>query len=264
MTITLRRVFAGFLLLALGLRADAQLVMHLTFDNAANLPADSSANNLAVAQVSGTPTYTASGVAGGAVILDGSTFLKYGATAGDAFAGSFTAAVWINTTQTFGNNGDPAYYGAGIVFSDIPGQAHDVIPVALNGGVVGYHTGDGTLDVTLHSTTAINTGTFTHVAVTYDYGTGLKEIYINGVLNATQTVSSSAHNDRHLLFLGANDFDAQYFSGQLDDFQLYSTKLSAGQVSFIYSNPGFTAVPEPGTLALLALGGVLLLARRRA
>jgi hypothetical protein len=115
-------------------------------------------------------------------------------------------------------------------------------------------TSDGIQDTTIHSTSSISTGTFVHVAVTYDHATGLKRLFVNGALQASETVTPTTHASRGLLVLGANDFDARYFSGKLDDFQWYGQALSATEIAFLHGNPGMTAIPEPGTHFLLALG----------
>ena len=54
------------------------------------------------------------------------------------------------------------------------------------------------------------------------------------------------------------------FAGQIDEFAFFSQTLDASQVQTLYTQ-GTAAliVPEPGTLALLALAGSLLLAQRR-
>ncbi len=240
-----------------------QLLLHLTFDNAADLTADASGNNHRPGFVQGALT-VATGVSGGGAAFDGNTYLRWGhgGTVVDALKGSFTAAVWIRTTQTFGSAGDRGYEGVGIVYADQPGQTTDTIPIALNGSVAGFMTSDGAQDTTIHSTSSISTGSYVHVAVTYDHATGRKRVYVNGSLEATEVVTPTAHDARRLLFLGANDFDSRYFSGQLDDFQFYAQALSATEVSQLFNQPGLTAIPEPGVLPLVALGVVALLLPR--
>lgn len=254
------------LLLLLGAGpARGQLLVHLTFDNAADLTADASGNDHRPGFVQGALT-AATGVSGGGAVFDGNTYLRWGSGGAvvGALKGSFTAAVWIRTTQTFGSAGDRGYEGVGIVYADQPGQTTDTIPIALNGSVAGFLTSDGVQDTTIHSSSSISTGSYVHVAVTYDHATGRKRVYVNGALEATELVAPTAHDARGLLFLGANDFDSRYFSGQLDDFQFYAQALSATEVSQLFSQPGLTAIPEPGVLPLIALGlAALVLQHRR-
>lgn len=266
------RCFRAFVLaLALGgaVGASGQLVLHLTFDNAAALTSDSSGNNIAPGLIQGSITQ-GSGVSGGAGVFDGSAYLRWvsGSSSITSLAGSFTISVWVKTTQVYGSAGDRGYEGVGIVYADQPGQSTDTIPIALNGSVAGFMTSDGQQDTTIHSTSPISTGSFVHVAATYDHATGIKRLYVNGSQQATETVVPTSHNARGFLVLGANDFDSRYFSGLLDDFQFYTKPLNAAEVAYLYNNPGLTAVPEPGTVTLLGAGFVLValtaLRRRRA
>lgn len=243
--------------------ARAQVVLHLTFDQPEALGLDSSGKNHAAPFTSGLPTATANGVSGGAAVFDGESYFRWGSDIAATLAGSFTAAVWIKTTQSYGYDNEAGYYGVGIIYADQPGQTTDTIPISLNGSKAGFMTSNGTQDTTIHSTSSINTGSFVHVAVTYDIATGVKRLYVNGVLQATETVTPTVLNARNLLFLGANDFDGRYFSGVLDDFQFYSQALTAEEVNFAFNHPGQLAVPEPSTLALVALGAAILFIGRR-
>lgn len=239
--------------------AFAQVALHLTFDNPEELAQDYSVNGFVVNLTQGGPIYSASGVSGGAVQFNGSSYYRWGSEVAALLAGSFTFSVWINTTQGYGFGNEPAYYGAGIIYADQPGHAADTIPLAITGAQAAFMTDHGSQDVTIHSAGAINTGNWLHVASTYDYATGQMRLYVNGVLQASATVPSSPHNARNLLFLGANDFDFAYYSGRVDEFQLYTEALDASAITFLAQNPGLTVVPEPSTGILLTLGASLLL-----
>ena len=105
-------------------------------------------------------------------------------------AGSFTISVWVNTTQTFGFDGDPAYTDAGIVAADIPGQYNDIVPLALTGGGLGFNTG-GSSDDTLSSTLDINDGNYHHIVVERNQALGEKWIFIDGVYNNTDFATTN-------------------------------------------------------------------------
>ncbi|MFK7790972.1 MAG: LamG-like jellyroll fold domain-containing protein [Phycisphaeraceae bacterium] len=62
-----------------------------------------------------------------------------------------------------------------------------------------------------------------------------------------------------ILAVGTND---RVPNGYLDDFQLYDEVLTTEQIASLYNNPG-SVIPEPGSLALLGLGGLLVASRRR-
>jgi hypothetical protein len=76
-----------------------------------------------------------------------------------------------------------------------------------------------------------------NLAFTYDYGTGSRAIYINGVLDATDTVG--------VPFSGGNSLKIGYEGLSLDNFSFYNRTLSPGDVAAI-------AAPEPSTFGLLA------------
>jgi len=76
-----------------------------------------------------------------------------------ALAGDLTVAVWVNTSLTSGNDGDPAWLDAGIVAADVPGQFNDIIPIAQTGGAITFATG-GANDDDLPSTIDINDGNY--------------------------------------------------------------------------------------------------------
>lgn len=98
-----------------------------------------------------------------------------------------------------------------------------------------------------------------HLAATVE-GTSLN-LYLDG----TQSHTAGLLNHEGKLFqayqAGANRGNNRFFTGLLDDIQLYDTALSGDQIEFLSDNPG-SVIPEPAALALLALSGILILARR--
>jgi len=155
-------------------------------------------------------------------------------------AGSFSASLWVRTIQTQGNDSDPATSGAGLLAANYD----QVIPMALTGSKLAFLTGGGTLD-TLHSATSINTGNYIHLVVTRNQSTGQKNIYINGVLDASDTgatgflTSASEAN----LFLAMNSTYTSGLIGDIDEVQIYSGVLSSNEISQLHNNPG-TAIPN--------------------
>jgi hypothetical protein len=175
-----------------------------------------------------------------------------------ALAGSFSVSCWIKTTQN--NSGwdqAPAYYGAGIVSADNGGLANDVIPLALTGNKIGFNTGGDVEDVTLNSTASVNDGIYHHIVVTRNQLTGQKIIYIDGVLDSFSSGTTNRLNNPLLLTIGAlsdaRDADASSayyyngYDGELDDVQIYSGVLSAGEVASLHASPGSTAANGGGS-----------------
>jgi hypothetical protein len=239
----------------------ANIVAHYTFDNVSNLGADSSGNGYDL-NYNGNPqgngvVFSATAEAGGgAASFDGGSFFSYTTTPPavlNALAGDFTISLWVNTTQTFGNDGDYAYDGAGLVTADVPGVTNDVVPIALTGGGIGFNTG-GTSDDTLSSTNDINDGSYHHVAVTRNQATGEKQIYIDGQLNNSDVAATNYLNAQQIIAIGAQIDASQsdpsiantfgYYQGLIDDIQIYSNTLTSAQIAYLYNNPGVTLSPS--------------------
>ena len=232
------------------------LVAHYSFDNAANLGQDSSGNgyNLTYNGGDGVSASTQAKTGGGAADFDGNSFFSYNTAPAailSTLAGDFTLSFWINTTENDGNEGGEAYAGAGIVAADVPGQANDLVPAALDGGEIGFNTGPN--DDTLNTFVDINDGNYHHVVITRSQATGQKQIYIDGVLNNSDTDTTSLLNAPQLVAIGcqidasqsnpANANPNNYFQGLLDDMQLYSVVLTSNQVAQLYANPGTVITP---------------------
>jgi hypothetical protein len=234
------------------------LVAHYTFDNSANLGADTSGNGYDL-NYNGNPSgsgVTQSGTAeagGGAAYFDGGSFLSYSpmpAAVLNTLAGSFTLAFWINTTQSYGIDGEYAFQGAGIVAADIPGQYNDIVPAALDGGEIGFNTG-GASDDTLNSTTDINDGNYHLIVVERNQAAGEKWIFIDGVFNNTDFATTNFLNDPVLLAVGcaidasnpnpASTSTSQFYQGLLDDLQIYSGLLNPNEIATLFNNPGMIA-----------------------
>jgi hypothetical protein len=239
------------------------LVAHYAFDNSTNIGADTSGNgydldfNSTAGGGSGV-AFSASAQAGaGAAFFDGGSFLSYSnapASVLSALGSSFTLSVWISTSTTSGSDGDPAWADAGIVAADMPGGARDIVPMALTGGGIGINTGDDQThgsagESTLDSDIDVVDGTYHHVVVTRDEGTGVRQIYIDGNLDVTDTATTYYLRDPVEVGVGARidasqadpnnaDEGGPYFQGLLDDMQLYNRVLTPAEITYLYQNPG--------------------------
>jgi len=228
----------------------AQSVVHLTFDNPADLAADSSGNGRH-GRTNGNPAAQGEGRAGGAVALNGTSSIELGAEAAGALAGSFSVSLWVRTTQATGNNADSAEQGAGLLFA--PGNdGSPSLPVALTGNVAGL----GATQSTLHSQSPINHGEWVNVVITHNADEGITSLFVNGNLEASEHASPRAQSVHDLLLLGANPGNGLGLQGELDDFQLYDRVIPASAVAYLHANPGsaLLAIPEPSTWALLICG----------
>lgn len=196
------------------------------------------------------PLIHAGGVASpGSVEFFGTSYLTAPRVLLNSLAKSFSVSLWLKTSQVFGDEGDPAFLGAGVIAADVPGLGNDLIPIALTGGQVAFNTGGGS-DDTLNTSMLVNDDNWHHVVVTRDHLTGEKKIYVDRFLRASGSGSTGVLNDPRLLTIGAisDASDAEPdsplfngyngFEGLLDDIQFYSSVLTESQVEFLYDNPG--------------------------
>ena len=183
-------------------------------------------------------------------------------------AGSFTASLWLKTSDNFAYDTSPASDGEGLLTADYtiiftnsvnyraPG---DVVPMALTGHKLAFLTGDiyGHNDDTLHSSANIDTGAYVQLVVTRDQVTGEKKIYVNGQLDASDFGSSITLNTPQQLAIGAQQlvpingslFSAAHgINGNLDDIQIYNGVLASNDVAYLFSHPGSTVANVTGNL----------------
>jgi hypothetical protein len=84
---------------------------------------------------------------------------------------------------------------------------------------------------------SISTGTWTHVALTYD-GAAMK-MYKNGACAATTSASGALmlaqFSSNESFYLGRNSEWSQYYDGKLDEVSIYNCALTDGQVELLYN-----------------------------
>ena len=85
------------------------------------------------------------------------------------------------------------------------------------------------------------------------------ELWIDGVLDGSATVTGGISNAGNLAIGSKDTLDDDFFNGGIDDVRFWQGSLTADEIQSLY-----TAVPEPATIALLTLGSVCLIRRRRA
>ena len=209
---------------------------------------------------------------GGAAFFDGGSFLSYSSAPASVLAtlgSSFTLSVWLETTNIIGNDGDPAFYDQGIVTADVPITTRDIVPMALTGSGIGFNTGDDPNrgqygDQTLSSYADVADGNYHHVVVTRDEATGVKQIYVDGALSASDTATTYFLHAPVEVGVGAQIDASQsdpnnainggpFYQGLMDDMQIYNRYLTADEINYLYQNPGSivtNAPPDPVDISL--------------
>jgi hypothetical protein len=97
-----------------------------------------------------------------------------------------------------------------------------------------------------------------HWAMTIDVSTGEMNMYLNGDLMLGITNATAALNfaGNYLFTVGNHPYGGAAYKGLLDEMYIFDRALDAAEVSAL-------AVPEPATLVLLGLGGLLSLRKKK-
>ncbi|OFZ28806.1 MAG: hypothetical protein A2622_06910 [Bdellovibrionales bacterium RIFCSPHIGHO2_01_FULL_40_29] len=143
-------------------------------------------------------------------------------------ASNRSISVWVNPTNT-GSDQMIAFYGAETTSNGYG------LAVLSNGLIRNYGWGN---DCT--SLASVAWDTWSMVTATYDGANA--RIYINGVLNQTcaKVWSTSAGST---LYVGRSNGGSMYFDGLIDDFAIWDTVLTAGEIYTIYERLHVTNPP---------------------
>ena len=109
----------------------------------------------------------------------------------------------------------------------------------------------------MKNTAALPTGTWTHLAATYD-GANLR-LFVNGVQTASRALTGSIVTTTGLLKIGGNSSYPEWFSGLIDEVRIYNRALTAAQIqtdmATSISSPDKVPPGPPGTLTASGLLG---------
>ena len=105
-------------------------------------------------------------------------------------------------------------------------------------------------------TTTLTTGTFTHLAATYD-GATLK-LYVGGNLVGSKAATGAIMTSTNQLQIGGDSIYGQYFAGVIDEVRVYNTALTQAQIQTDMTTPigsggsSDTQKPTPPSSSLTA------------
>ena len=276
------RLIANLLLAALlwSGRLDATLVGHYKFDEGTG------ATN-ALNQVAGSSTgAVGSGVTTGVAGISGNAYHFHNSAAqtgivdmGNASflpavtsSGALTLSAWVKTTDTTGNRNTVVFAGdntATNVYADLgvaAGQAGFLGSASARCRPVGATVAQQTGIFSSPVVAPVNDDAWHHLAMTVDLSAAKLELWVDGVLANTQTMTAAnlpVFNNFEIGRLGRS-VPADPFDGLVDDVQVYDQVLSPSQVEFLRGHPGLpvSAVVPPLVTAdevtMHHLGSVLL------
>jgi hypothetical protein len=163
-----------------------------------------------------------------------------------------TVGAWIKTSNS-GN--DLAHYRLLYILTGEQGGGANDWGFGINRlGKLAF--GAGTNDVTISSTTSVNTNEWTYVVATRAKSTGQIKLYINGALDASGTgYSGNTLNAQTIIAIAdGDDGPSHSFGGNIAAVQGYDKVLSLNEISTNYSaRNGSTILSSPITTAVTAL-----------
>jgi len=145
-----------------------------------------------------------------------------------AFAGSFSASVWIKTSTTTQGGIVGRYYNTA--------NNKSYRFFVRNTGALWVELSSDGNSVATCIGGDVNDGQWHHVAVAYDSAAMSMAIYSDGVVLATCTAPSSLFDNGLLFHIGTSDANAapNSFTGLMDEVRMYNRPLSAGEVKQLY------------------------------
>ncbi|MBN1311952.1 MAG: discoidin domain-containing protein [Anaerolineae bacterium] len=203
--------------------SDDPVVWYRFDESSGTTAADSSGNGLNASLVNG-PTWV-SGQSGNAVNLDGSNDYVSMPSGVISSLDDFTIATWVrlDSASTWSRVFD---FGTGTSVNMF------LTPTSGSGVRFAITTGGSGGEQRISGSSALPTGSWTHVAVTLSDNTGI--LYVNGTpvgQNTSMTLSPSSLGSTNQNWIGRSQYSSDaYLDGIVDDFRIYNRGLSASEV----------------------------------
>ena len=216
---------------------DDTLVLMYNFDNIASLGEDSSTvvdmsgngNSGSVTQA----TWTSLGKYHGAFDFDGNgDYISCSADLNQWLGGTASLSVWIKTTQT--GDLDP-WDSPTITGFEEAGGGNDIFWGFIdNNGKIGIQAGN---TEGAKTASAVNDGSWHHIAMTRDSTSGEVKIYLDGSLSGTAT-SDSGQKTSSFYSIGRLEDGAAnvYYDGLIDEARIWDSELNSEQIYQLYAS----------------------------
>ena len=245
----------------------ADLMLHLKLDEGKGLMVSDASGNLADVELdyhlahaayteNQDPQWRESGVNGGCLLFDGTTYITYNKNHIKVSGSALTVSAWI-APRTFEWDDPNAADNGNDKLTGIIGQ---VDKAEKRGFILGYQrhgrlsfqvgTGEDWLSVWTNGDN-LKKYEWNHVAATFDAKGGEMKLYLNGELVASRSVPAGAeiaHAKNRTLLIGRNGEGERLtagfvnsVSGYLDDVKLYSCAFTGEEIVKAYEK---TKVPE--------------------
>ncbi len=237
----------------------AGLVAHWTFDEASGAALDSSGNGFS-GTIIGTVTQGQTGQIGGAYLFSGSGWVDFGGGMFTSLITNFPISIsyWIQSTS--------AVTTECAVWMGKRGSTQQYLQTGMKMGNANaaYRNTDFDNAVAWKDNGTTHTeadGAWHHIVAVYPDAT-VRYVYVDGVLADSTTFTQNYFTGTNQVAVGNNNRNTTFtdpFDGLIDDVQIWNEALGAEAIADIYA----AGLPEPATLVLLGMGGLLAVRKRK-
>jgi Concanavalin A-like lectin/glucanases superfamily/Bacterial Ig-like domain (group 2) len=204
------------------------LALHWTLDTTAITDISGNGSN---GVVNGSLTVVA-GKFGQALRFNGASYIAAPSVSAASFSHSLSLSAWINTTNTSRTEAifskyEAAGSEAGYIFATNP-NGNLVLRIGGTNMAGGPHSAT--------DTTKINDGQWHHVIAVISYESQTITFYVDGKPTSTTAMQMVPNDGGATLQVGQNPYTpyGDYFTGSIDEVQLYSRALTASEASTVY------------------------------
>ena len=217
----------------------SNLVLHYSFDNPANLGADSSGNGYTGILVGSStiPVAATTSIKGGAAFFNKAGYSGIVAPPAAKLGASYTKSAWAYISTNAGS-------GTGIISHPTKLSKQHVL---MQYSTTNIWTSNNHALPENRIAGTITRNKWSHLVTTYDAPTQTLKLYIDGVLSGTLTGAAAVPETEREIMVGAyaTNSVSRTFDGPLDEVRVYSRALSAEDVTALYQFDQSIVPPPP-------------------